>query len=113
MKYGIYDCCANRYNFFHIQSSKVLAKKELAYVPVIGWMWYFLEIVFCKRKWEDDQKTVVQSLQRLKDYPENFWVKVFLIIICFDVSHLIQAKKVEYTLHTSLAKIPEVIHFNF
>lgn len=55
----------------------MLAKKELAYVPVIGWMWYFLEIVFCKRKWEEDQKTVVQSLQRLKDYPENFWVRVF------------------------------------
>lgn len=58
-------------------SSKVLAKKELAYVPVIGWMWYFLEIVFCKRKWEEDQKTVVQSLQRLKDYPENFWFLLY------------------------------------
>ncbi|KAK7902165.1 hypothetical protein WMY93_018934 [Mugilogobius chulae] len=55
-------------------SSKVLAKKELAYVPVIGWMWYFLEIVFCKRKWEDDRKTVADSLQNLHDYPENFWV---------------------------------------
>ncbi|KAM4607755.1 1-acyl-sn-glycerol-3-phosphate acyltransferase delta [Polymixia lowei] len=54
-------------------SSKVLAKKELAYVPVIGWMWYFLEIVFCKRKWEEDRRTVAQSLQNLQDYPENFW----------------------------------------
>ncbi|KTF87562.1 hypothetical protein cypCar_00025991 [Cyprinus carpio] len=54
-------------------SSKVLAKKELSYVPVIGWMWYFLEIVFCKRKWEEDRKTVVQSLRNLQDYPENFW----------------------------------------
>ncbi|XP_043111010.1 1-acyl-sn-glycerol-3-phosphate acyltransferase delta-like isoform X1 [Puntigrus tetrazona] len=54
-------------------SSKVLAKKELSFVPVIGWMWYFLEIVFCKRKWEEDRKTVVQSLHNLRDYPENFW----------------------------------------
>ncbi|XP_055025500.2 1-acyl-sn-glycerol-3-phosphate acyltransferase delta [Misgurnus anguillicaudatus] len=54
-------------------SSKVLAKKELSYVPVIGWMWYFLEIVFCKRKWEEDRKTVVQGLRNLHDYPENFW----------------------------------------
>ncbi|KAI7805798.1 1-acyl-sn-glycerol-3-phosphate acyltransferase delta [Triplophysa rosa] len=54
-------------------SSKVLAKKELSYVPVIGWMWYFLEIVFCKRKWEEDRKTVVESLQNLRDYPEKFW----------------------------------------
>lgn len=58
------------------QSSKVLAKKELSYVPVIGWMWYFLEIVFCKRKWEEDRKTVAQSLQNLHDYPENFWVRL-------------------------------------
>lgn len=56
------------------QSSKVLAKKELSYIPVIGWMWYFLEIVFCKRKWEEDRRTVAQSLQNLWDYPENFWV---------------------------------------
>ncbi|XP_039915941.1 1-acyl-sn-glycerol-3-phosphate acyltransferase delta isoform X1 [Hirundo rustica] len=54
-------------------SSKVLAKKELSYMPVIGWMWYFLEIVFCKRKWEEDRKTVVQKLLNLRDYPENFW----------------------------------------
>ncbi|KAJ8250691.1 hypothetical protein COCON_G00226130 [Conger conger] len=54
-------------------SSKVLAKKELAYVPLIGWMWYHLEIVFCKRKWEEDRRTVAQSLQNLRDYPENFW----------------------------------------
>lgn len=37
-------------------------------------MWYFLEIVFCKRKWEEDKKTVAESLQNLHDYPENFWV---------------------------------------
>ncbi|XP_037248750.1 1-acyl-sn-glycerol-3-phosphate acyltransferase delta isoform X3 [Falco biarmicus] len=54
-------------------SSKVLAKKELSYMPVIGWMWYFLEIVFCKRKWEEDRKTVMQKLLNLRDYPENFW----------------------------------------
>ncbi|XP_073689891.1 1-acyl-sn-glycerol-3-phosphate acyltransferase delta [Garra rufa] len=54
-------------------SSKVLAKKELSFVPVIGWMWYFLEIVFCKRKWEEDRKKVVQSLRNLRDYPENYW----------------------------------------
>lgn len=51
-----------------------MAKKELSYIPIIGWMWYFLEIVFCKRKWEEDRRTVAESLQNLHDYPENFWV---------------------------------------
>ncbi|KAM6997339.1 1-acyl-sn-glycerol-3-phosphate acyltransferase delta [Tautogolabrus adspersus] len=58
-------------------SSKVLAKKELSYIPVIGWMWYFLEIVFCKRKWEEDRRTVAQSLQNLRDYPEKFWFLLY------------------------------------
>ncbi|CAG5865433.1 unnamed protein product [Menidia menidia] len=51
-------------------SSKVLAKHELLKVPLIGWTWYFLEIVFCKRKWEEDRDTVFSGLSRLKDYPE-------------------------------------------
>ncbi|CAB1450350.1 unnamed protein product [Pleuronectes platessa] len=55
------------------QSSKALAKKELAYVPVNGWLWYFMEMVFCKRKWEEDRRTMAQSLQNLWDYPEKFW----------------------------------------
>ncbi|XP_008565934.1 PREDICTED: 1-acyl-sn-glycerol-3-phosphate acyltransferase gamma [Galeopterus variegatus] len=58
-------------------SSKVLAKKELLYVPLIGWTWYFLEIVFCKRKWEEDRDTVVQGLRRLSDYPEYMWFLLY------------------------------------
>ena len=57
------------------QSSKAVVKKELAYVPVIGWMWYFTELVFCTRKWEEDRITVPQSLQKLRDSPENFLVR--------------------------------------
>lgn len=56
------------------QSSKVLAKHELLKVPLIGWTWYFLEIVFCKRRWEEDRDTVFRGLAQLKDYPEFMWV---------------------------------------
>ena len=56
------------------QSSKVLAKRELLYVPLIGWTWYFLEIVFCKRKWEEDRDAVIKGLRRLASYPEYVWV---------------------------------------
>ncbi|KAF7251251.1 1-acyl-sn-glycerol-3-phosphate acyltransferase gamma [Varanus komodoensis] len=58
-------------------SSKVLAKKELLYVPLIGWTWYFLEIVFCKRKWEEDRDTVIKGLKRLSDYPEYMWFLLY------------------------------------
>lgn len=52
----------------------MLAKKELAYVPIIGWMWYFTEMIFCSRKWEQDRKTVAASLMHLRDYPEKYLV---------------------------------------
>ncbi|CAL8267121.1 unnamed protein product [Lota lota] len=58
-------------------SSKVLAKHELLKVPLIGWTWYFLEIVFCKRRWEDDRDTVFKGLDQLKDYPEFMWFLLY------------------------------------
>lgn len=60
-----------------LQSSKVLAKRELLYVPLIGWTWYFLEIVFCKRKWEEDRDTVIEGLRRLANYPEYMWFLLY------------------------------------
>lgn len=58
-------------------SSKVLAKHELLYVPLIGWTWYFLEIVFCKRRWDEDRDTVTNGLQALRDYPEYMWFLLY------------------------------------
>lgn len=58
-------------------SSKVLAKRELLYVPLIGWTWYFLEIVFCKRKWEEDRDTVIKGLKSLANYPEYMWFLLY------------------------------------
>ncbi|XP_026865983.2 1-acyl-sn-glycerol-3-phosphate acyltransferase gamma [Electrophorus electricus] len=58
-------------------SSKVLAKHELLKVPLIGWTWYFLEIVFCKRKWEEDRETVFKGLRQLRDYPEYMWFLLY------------------------------------
>ncbi|XP_035265885.1 1-acyl-sn-glycerol-3-phosphate acyltransferase gamma-like [Anguilla anguilla] len=58
-------------------SSKVLAKHELLKVPLIGWTWYFLEIVFCRRKWEVDRETVFRGLERLRDYPECMWFLLY------------------------------------
>uniref|UniRef100_G3X1U4 Phospholipid/glycerol acyltransferase domain-containing protein n=1 Tax=Sarcophilus harrisii TaxID=9305 RepID=G3X1U4_SARHA len=56
---------------------KAMAKKELLWVPVIGWTPYFLESVFCERKWEHDQAGLVKSLGRLADFPEPFGFVVF------------------------------------
>ena len=65
---------------FSSQSTKVLAKYELLKVPLIGWTWYFLEIVFCKRKWEDDRDAVLSGLASYKDYPEHIWVSITVCV---------------------------------
>ncbi|XP_049621472.1 1-acyl-sn-glycerol-3-phosphate acyltransferase delta [Suncus etruscus] len=64
--------------FGMLGTAKVMAKKELAYVPIIGWMWHFTEMVFCTRKWDQDRSAVTNSLLRLRDYPETF----FFLIHC-------------------------------
>lgn len=58
-------------------SSKVLAKHELLKVPLIGWTWYFIEMVFCKRNWAEDKKAVINGLNNLKDFPEKMWVLLY------------------------------------
>lgn len=52
-------------------------------MPLIGWTWYFLEIVFCKRKWEEDRDTVIEGLKLLADYPEYMWVSEHVESIFF------------------------------
>lgn len=85
--------------------SKVLAKKELAYVPIIGWMWYFTEMVFCSRKWEQDRKTVATSLQHLRDYPEKY----FFLIHCEGTRFT--EKKHEISMQVARAKgLPRLKH---
>lgn len=37
-------------------------------------MWYFVEMIFCTRKWEQDRQTVAKSLLHLRDYPEKYLV---------------------------------------
>lgn len=38
-------------------------------------MWYFVEMIFCTRKWEQDRQTVAKSLLHLRDYPEKYLVR--------------------------------------
>uniref|UniRef100_UPI00358FAE78 1-acyl-sn-glycerol-3-phosphate acyltransferase gamma n=1 Tax=Myxine glutinosa TaxID=7769 RepID=UPI00358FAE78 len=58
-------------------SSKVLAKRELLHVPIIGWMWYFMEVVFCRRRWEEDRESFIKGLHNLHDYPEYVWFLLY------------------------------------
>ncbi len=61
-------------NYGILGNAKVLAKKELLFAPVIGWSWFFAEILFMERDWSKDQKVLEDRIESLCSWPEPFWV---------------------------------------
>ncbi|EDQ89481.1 uncharacterized protein MONBRDRAFT_32290 [Monosiga brevicollis MX1] len=57
--------------------AKCLLKKDLAFLPVLGWSWWFLEYTYISRNWEKDEKKIHQGLSRLQDYPLPFWEVIY------------------------------------
>lgn len=59
------------------QNCKTTAKKAIAYVPVMGWNWYFGEMIFLERSWEKDRQTLPQKLDRILSYEESMLLLMF------------------------------------
>eukprot|EP00045_Choanoeca_perplexa_P019399 m.2754 g.2754 ORF g.2754 m.2754 type:complete len:366 (+) comp4017_c0_seq1:121-1218(+) len=53
--------------------TKCVLKKELSYLPILGWSWWFLEYTYISRDWTKDRDHLHRSLAKLKDYPLRFW----------------------------------------
>ncbi|KAF8095783.1 hypothetical protein N665_0322s0004 [Sinapis alba] len=45
---------------------------------VIGWSMWFSEYLFLERNWAKDESTIKSGLQRLKDFPQPFWLALFV-----------------------------------
>ncbi|MED6170844.1 1-acyl-sn-glycerol-3-phosphate acyltransferase [Stylosanthes scabra] len=59
-------------------SSLAIMKKELKYLPVIGWSMWFADYIFLERDWAKDETTLSSGLKRLEDYPLPFWLALFV-----------------------------------
>lgn len=44
---------------------KSLYKRELAYIPILGWFWQLQEQIFVNRNWKKDQKSLAKSIKGL------------------------------------------------
>ncbi|KAK7487744.1 hypothetical protein BaRGS_00021011 [Batillaria attramentaria] len=64
--------------FGMLGGTKIYGKESLRYVPLIGWAWYFTESLFLKRQWEHDRRLISKYIERVVDYPENYWITVLL-----------------------------------
>ncbi|XP_003748484.1 1-acyl-sn-glycerol-3-phosphate acyltransferase gamma [Galendromus occidentalis] len=60
-----------------LPNCKTTAKKMIAYVPVMGWNWFFGEMIFLERSWEKDRQTLPQKLDRILSYDETMLLLMF------------------------------------
>ncbi|XP_033113260.1 1-acyl-sn-glycerol-3-phosphate acyltransferase gamma-like [Anneissia japonica] len=58
-------------------SSKSFVKEELKYIPIVGWGFSLIEMVFLKRNFLKDRKALVDGISILKDYPVKSWMLLF------------------------------------
>lgn len=56
---------------------KWMVKDELKYIPGIGWGLKFLDAVFLKRKWADDQEHVASTFRRYVELKSPMWLLIF------------------------------------
>ncbi|CAI9106430.1 OLC1v1005583C1 [Oldenlandia corymbosa var. corymbosa] len=59
-------------------STLALMKKSAVYLPVLGWSMWFNGYVFLERSWKKDEDTLKSGFQGLNDFPQPFWLAVFV-----------------------------------
>lgn len=53
---------------------KAFAKKEVMYIPAIGWAWKFAEFIFLDRSFQKDMRIIERGVNEIFDYPDPCWV---------------------------------------
>lgn len=81
-------------------STLAVMKKSSKFLPVIGWSMWFSEYLFLERSWAKDEGTLKSGVQRLKDFPQPFWLALFVEGTRFTQAKLLAAQ--EYAATTGL-----------
>ncbi|KAI3526083.1 hypothetical protein L2E82_00944 [Cichorium intybus] len=74
-------------------STLAVMKKSSKFLPVIGWSMWFSEYLFLERSWAKDESTLKSGLERLKDYPQPFWLALFVEGTRFTQAKLLAAQE--------------------
>ncbi|PWA71484.1 phospholipid/glycerol acyltransferase, Acyltransferase domain protein [Artemisia annua] len=74
-------------------SALAIMKKSSKFLPVIGWSMWFSEYLFLERSWAKDESILKVGLQRLKDYPQPFWLALFAEGTRFTQAKLLAAQE--------------------
>ncbi|KAK3035170.1 hypothetical protein RJ639_032843, partial [Escallonia herrerae] len=74
-------------------STLAVMKKSSKLLPVIGWSMWFSEYLFLERNWAKDEGTLKSGLQRLSDFPQPFWLALFVEGTRFTQAKLLAAQE--------------------
>ncbi|KAK8609263.1 hypothetical protein V6N13_025569 [Hibiscus sabdariffa] len=74
-------------------STLAVMKKSSKFLPVIGWSMWFSEYLFLERSWAKDENTLKAGLQRLRDFPQPFWLALFVEGTRFTQAKLVAAQE--------------------
>ncbi|XP_019187576.1 PREDICTED: 1-acyl-sn-glycerol-3-phosphate acyltransferase 2-like [Ipomoea nil] len=78
-------------------SALAVTKKSSKLLPVIGWSMWFSEYLFLERSWAKDESTLKLGLRRLRDYPQPFWLALFVEGTRFTQAKLLAAQEYAVT----------------
>lgn len=63
------------------------------FIPVFGWALWFSEFIFLKKNFSQDQRKIKTRLQAFKDFPNSFWLSIFVEGMEFSRKTLAAAQK--------------------
>ncbi|KAL3529862.1 hypothetical protein ACH5RR_009184 [Cinchona calisaya] len=74
-------------------STLALIKKAAIYLPVLGWSMWFNSYIFLERCWTKDENTLKSGFQGLNDFPQPFWLALFVEGTRFTQAKLLAAQE--------------------
>ncbi|KAH1145359.1 hypothetical protein GLYMA_15G034100v4 [Glycine max] len=74
-------------------STVAIMKKEVKFLPVLGWSMWFAEYIFLERDWAKDETSLKSGFRHLEHMPFPFWLALFVEGTRFTQTKLLQAQE--------------------
>jgi len=59
--------------------SRVFNKSSTKFLPIVGWSFWFNEMLFLKREWDSDKKSLVKEIAAILDSPEDICINISIL----------------------------------
>jgi len=85
---------------------KIVGKRSLSLIPIVGWSWFFSESIFLRRVWETDKKILEHDIQQLLNgYPDNYY---FSFLMACEGTRFTEKKRLDSMKYAREKNLPEL-----